>query len=207
MQDKIRNWKVKTKFKNRLIFKTIHWYQIIKLITGILSLSLLIACQNDLKKIKSLTDFANLPVESAKDISILRSDSGRLQLFMTSPQLDRYQSEQSYSKYPKGLKVIFYDENRKEKMKLSANYALNYEDKKIMEVKNNVIIIDFKKGDTIYTESLLWDQNRKTISSSVAVTRVNKDGTLYGDGFDADENFENYVLRHPHGKINIDKTE
>jgi LPS export ABC transporter protein LptC len=165
------------------------------------------SCQNDLKKIKSLTDFANLPVESAKDISILRSDSGKLQLYMVSPQLDRYQGEQSYSKYPKGLSVVFYDENRNEKMKLSANYAVNYEERKIMEVKNNVIIVDFKKGDTIYTESLLWDQNRKTISSNVFVKRVNKDGILYGDGFDADESFSNYTLRRPRGSINIDKSE
>jgi len=182
-------------------------YQILKLMAGIFLISFLIACQNDLKKIKSLTDFVNLPVESAKDIAILRSDSGKLQLFMTSPQLDRYQGEQSYSKYPKGLSVIFYDENRKEKMKLSANYAINYEDRKVMEVKNNVIIIDFNKGDTIYTESLLWDQNRKTISSNVFVKRVNKDGILYGDGFDADESFTNYVLRRPRGGFNIDKNE
>jgi len=126
---------------------------------------------------------------------------------MTSPQSDLYQGEQSYTKFPKGLRVIFYNENKKEKMKLSANYAINYEDKKIMEVKNNVIIIDYKKGDTIYTESLLWDQNRKTLSSNVFVKRVNKDGILYGDGFDADESFNNYTLRRPRGSINIDKTE
>jgi LPS export ABC transporter protein LptC len=158
-----------------------------------------------MEKIKSLPDFVNLPVESAKDIVILRSDSGKLQLYMTSPQLDRYQGEQSYSKYPKGLHVVFYDLNRKEKMKLSANYAVDYEDRKVMEVKNNVVIIDFKKGDTIYTESLLWDKNKKTISSNSFVKRVNKDGVLYGEGFDADESFNNYQLRRPRGSINFDK--
>ncbi len=158
-----------------------------------------------MEKIKSLTDFANLPIESFKDITVLRSDSGNLQFFMTSPQLDRYQSDQSYSKYPKGLRVIFYEENRKEKMKLSANYAIHYEDKKIMEAKNNVVIIDFEKGDTIYTESILWDRKRKTISSNVAVKIVKKDEVLYGSGFDADESFNDYELRRPRGSRNIDK--
>ncbi len=160
-----------------------------------------------MKKIKSLTDFINLPVESAKDITVLRSDSGKLQIFMTSPQLDRYQGEQSYSKYPKGLCVIFYDENRKEIRKLSANYAVDYDERRVMEAKNNVIIIDFKKGDTIYTESILWDRNRKSISSNVLVKRVNKNNILYGDGFDADDSFNNYSLRHPRGNINIDRKE
>lgn len=176
-----------------------------KLGAAILLVLLIASCQNDMEKIKSLTDFAKSPVESAKDITVIASDSGKLQFFMTSPQLDRYQGEQSYSKYPKGLSVVFYDENRKEKMKLSANYAVNYEERKIMEAKNNVVIIDYKKGDTIYTESILWDQNRKTISSNVAVKRVNKDNVLYGDGFDADQSFNKYELRHVRGGFNVDK--
>ncbi|MFZ4414246.1 MAG: LPS export ABC transporter periplasmic protein LptC [Bacteroidales bacterium] len=190
-----------------LHFKKNSRIQVIKLLAGIFFFCLLVSCQNDMKKIKSLTDFINLPVESAKDITVLRSDSGKLQIYMTSPQLDRYQGEQSYSKYPKGLCVIFYDENRKEIRKLSANYAVDYDERKVMEAKNNVIIIDFKKGDTIYTESILWDRNRKSISSNVLVKRVNKNNILYGDGFDADDSFNNYTLRRPRGNINIDRNE
>ncbi|MEI6696043.1 MAG: LPS export ABC transporter periplasmic protein LptC [Bacteroidota bacterium] len=195
------------KYTTDLHFKKNSRFQVIKLLAGIFFFCLLVSCQNDMKKIKSLTDFINLPVESAKDITVLRSDSGKLQIFMTSPQLDRYQGEQSYSKYPKGLCVIFYDENRKEIRKLSANYAVDYDERRVMEAKNNVIIIDFKKGDTIYTESILWDRNRKSISSNVLVKRVNKNNILYGDGFDADDSFNNYTLRRPRGNINIDRNE
>ncbi len=167
----------------------------------------LISCTNDIDKINSFKNINNLPIESARNITMIRSDSGLIQLYMTSPQLDRYQSEQSFSKFPKGLKVIFYDENKNVKSKLSANYAINYEDRGLMEIKNNVIIIDIAKGDTIYTESLNWDQNIKKISSNVFVKKVNKDGILYGEGFDADESFNNYTLRRPRGTINLDKTE
>jgi LPS export ABC transporter protein LptC len=195
--------------KNRfnLYLNRIFQLQIINLLAGILFVFIIVSCQNDIEKIKSLTNFTTLPIESAKDIVVIISDSGRLQIFLTSPQLDRYQGEQSYSKYPKGLNVVFYDNNKKEKMKLSADYAVNYEERKVMEAKNNVVIIDFKKGDTIYTESIVWDQNRRTISSNVAVKRVNKDNVLYGDGFDADDSFNNYIIRRPRGNINIDKSE
>ncbi len=165
------------------------------------------SCKNDLEKINSIKNYTNLPVESAKNISLIRSDSTRIILLMTSPQLDRYQTEQSYSKFPKGLKVVFYDINKKIKSQLTANYAINYEDNKTMEIKNNVIIIDFAKGDTIYTENLNWDQNSKKIFSNTLVKKVNKDETLYGDGFDSDESFNNYTLRRPRGKINLDKEE
>jgi LPS export ABC transporter protein LptC len=195
--------------KNRfnLNLNRIFQHQLIKLFAGISLIFFIVSCQNDIEKIKSLADFATLPVESAKDIVVIISDSGRMQIFLTSPQLDRYQGEQSYSKYPKGLHVVFYDKNKKEKMKLSADYAVNYEERKVMEAKNNVVIIDYKKGDTIYTESIVWDQNRRTISSNVAVKRVNKSDILYGDGFDADDSFNNYIIRRPRGNINIDKSE
>lgn len=162
------------------------------------------SCQNDIEKINILTDINKMPVESAKEVTTIRSDSGKIQLYMTSPQLDRYQSEQSYTKFPKGLKVFFYDDYMNVKMMLSAKYAVNYEDRRIFELKNNVVIIDYKKGDTIYTESMVWDQSRKTISSDVLVKRINKDGVLYGEGFDADENFNEYTLRRPRGTITVE---
>ncbi len=163
-----------------------------------------ISCKNDLEKINILTDVSKMPVESAKEVTTIRSDSGKIQFFMTSPQLDRYQGELSLTKFPKGLKVLFYDNLMNVKMMLSANYAVNYEDRKTFELKNNVIIIDYKKGDTIYTESMTWDQNKRTISSDVLVKRINKDGVLYGEGFDADENFNDYTLRRPRGTITVD---
>ena len=108
----------------------------INLFAGILLVFTTISCQNDIEKIKSLTDFATLPVESAKDIVVIISDSGRLQIYLTSPQLDRYQGEQ----FPilnilKDSMLFFMTKNKKEKMKLSADYAVNYEEKKIMEAK------------------------------------------------------------------------
>ena len=148
-----------------------------------------------------------MPVESAKNISLIRSDSAKLILIMTSPQLDRFQDEQSYTKFPKGLKVVFYDQNKNIKSQLTAKYAVNYEDRRLMEIKNNVVIIDFVKGDTIYTESLNWNENTKKIYSNSLVKKVNKDETLYGDGFDSDENLSNYTLRRPRGEINLDKEE
>lgn len=180
---------------------------ILKVLVFLFFLNSLFSCKNDINTINSFKNYNNQPVESAKDVSMIRSDSAKIQLYMTCPQLDRYQSEQTYSKFPKGLKVIFYDDNKNVKSILTANYAINYEDKHYMEIKNNVIIIDIAKGDTIYTESLNWDQNTKKISSNVLVKKVNKEGTSYGDGFDADESFNNYEIRRPRGEINIDKQE
>lgn len=164
----------------------------------------LVSCENDIEKINILTDINKMPVESIKEVTTIRSDSGKIQLYMVSPQLDRYQGEQAFTKFPKGLKVLFYDDFMNIKLMLSAKYAVNYEDRKILELQNNVVIVDYKKGDTIYTESMIWNQDLKKISSDVLVKRINKDGVLYGEGFDADENFNEYTLRRPRGTITVD---
>ncbi len=172
----------------------------------ILLLVFLFSCKNDMVKVNMLNNFLIEPVESAKDITVIRSDSGNVQVYMTSKQLDRYEGEQAITKFPKGLKVIFYDKLKQVKTILTANYAINYEDRKVMEVQNNVKIVDVKKGDTIYTEQITWDINRRLIFSSSFVRRIAKDGSiLYGDGFDSDDNFEKYTLRRPRGTFNIDK--
>ncbi len=193
----------------KILFKHILLKQNLKRILygiPILSFIFLLSCKNDMEKIKLISNFNNTPIESAKDITVIRSDSGNVQIYMTSSQLDRYEGEQLYTKFPKGLKVVFYDQNKQIKTLLTANYAINYEDRRVMEVQNNVVIVDVRKGDTIHTDKLTWDQNRRQIFSSSPVTKISQDGsTLHGDGFDSDDNFENYTLRNPRGSLFIDK--
>ncbi len=193
----------------KILFKHILLKQNLKRILygiPILSFIFLLSCKNDMEKIKLISNFNNTPIESAKDITVIRSDSGNVQIYMTSSQLDRYEGEQLYTKVPKGLKVVFYDQNKQIKTLLTANYAINYEDRRVMEVQNNVVIVDVRKGDTIHTDKLTWDQNRRQIFSSSPVTKISQDGsTLHGDGFDSDDNFENYTLRNPRGSLFIDK--
>ena len=55
--------------------------------------------------------------------------------------------------------------------------------------------------DTIYNESLYWNQDTRKIYSDVRVLKVSPGLVLEGDGFDSDERMENVVLRRPRGVI------
>ncbi|MEG1572652.1 MAG: hypothetical protein RR328_03790 [Bacteroidales bacterium] len=82
-----------------------------------------------------------------------------------------------------------------------ADSAINFRSDKLMRFYGNVVIYDYRKGDTVYTEALYWNQKNRTIHSDVAVKQVNRSMVLVGDGFDSDDRMNNLVLRNPRGVI------
>jgi LPS export ABC transporter protein LptC len=170
---------------------------------GLLFFSLL-SCTNDMEKIKSVSKELKTPEQYLNNTEMIRSDSGVIQMKLMTPRLERYKTPESIEKFPKGIQIEFYDLNLKPKAFLRADWAINYEDRNQMEAKQNVVIVDYRKGDTIYTEHIIWDQSRKVIYSNEFVKRINKDGVLYGKGFEADETFENLVLFQPRSTMYIE---
>lgn len=166
---------------------------------------MLFACENSMKTINSISNSDTLPAESARDIEVIYSDSGKTLIKLIAPKLDRYQKkEEPYMEFPEGLKLLFYDSVMNVKTQLTANYGISWENKKLMEVKNNVVITDFEKTETLNTEQIIWNQKTRKIYSEVFVKRTTPDGVLYGDGFDADESLKTYKLRNPRGVFTVE---
>lgn len=156
-----------------------------------------------MKIITSITIEEDAPAETAKMIEMLYSDSGKVVIRLESPRLNRYAADDPYIEFPEGLNLYFFDSLMNVKTTLSAHYGISWEKTKIMEVKNDVVITDFEKDETLNTEHLIWDQRQKKIYSDVFVKRTSPDGVLYGDGFDADESLKSYTLRNPRGIFTI----
>ena len=159
------------------------------------------SCENDIKVVNDFNVKDTLPVESAKNVEMIDSESGKIQFKLTSPQLNRYKTEDPYDEFPKGLTIIAYDSLMRVKTSLRANYAITWNSRKLMEARNDVVIIS--KDEIINTEHIVWDQRRRVIFSDVFVKRTNKDGVMYGDGFDADETFNKYSIRNPRGTFSV----
>ncbi len=51
------------------------------------------SCENDIKVVNDFNVKDTLPVESAKNVEMIYSDSGKIQFKLTSPQLNRYKTE------------------------------------------------------------------------------------------------------------------
>lgn len=179
----------------------------IKIAPCLLALGVIfVSCkQEEFSKNKLLSYHGKYPDESAEDLHLTYSDSGRLNFEIRTPILNKYYGDHTYMDCPEGIEIISYDVFGNPEAVMKADYAINAERDMRMEAQKNVVITNLKKGDTIFTEKIVWDKRFRRIYSDVPVRQVRADGTIYnGSGFDADERFTHYTVRNPRGEIIAD---
>jgi len=180
---------------------------VLKSIAVLCITAMLFACKNDMETITSLTVDDSVASETAKNIEMIYSDSGKIVIKLTSPLLKRYINDDPYLEFPEGLHLFFYDSLMQVESELTANYGINWEDKKLMEVKDDVVITNHAKEEVLNTEHVIWDQRIKKIYSDVFVKRTSPEGVLYGEGFDADESLKAWKLRNVSGEFTFEDKE
>ncbi len=167
---------------------------------------LLGSCENDLKQINLTNTADTLAIETIFDIEVAQSENGKLSLILTGPRMDRYEGNDPYIEFPQGVHIVFYDTLKNIKSELRANYGISFEKRNIMEAKGNVVVINHLNNERLDTEHLIWDRNKKIISSEVFVKVTTSDKTIFGEnGLTSDEQFESWKLKKVRGDIRVDK--
>lgn len=170
----------------------------------ILFTSLFIGCENDIQKVNMFTGHSNLPLQTAKNIEVLYSDSARVKVKLNAPVSQRFEDTSPYIEFPKGVKAIFYRENLIIRSTLTANYAMIKEKEGLMEAKGNVIIVN-EKGEQLNTEKLTWDQNKAKVYTKEFVKITTSDKIIFGQGMEANEDFSVYRIFNIKGTITVKK--
>lgn len=166
------------------------------------------ACENDIDVVNSITAATEkkLPLESSKDVEFLYSDSAVVRAKLNAAQIDRYGGKKPYIEMPLGMNVIFYQEDKKEQTKLTANYGIGYDSgngvMEKMEAKGNVIVIN-EKGEKLNTEHLTWNTFTKKIYTDDFVKITTKDQVICGTGMEANQDFSEYAIKNVTGTFDI----
>lgn len=161
------------------------------------------SCQPDLETIETLTREDKTPVESGYNIKIVYSSHSQIRMILEAPRMERYEGEEPYLELPEGVSVVFYDSLENVNSTMSANYAISYEHKELLEARNDVVVVN-ELNEQLNTELLIWDQQKEIIYSDKFVKITTEDEVLYGDGFEADERFSQWVIKKPRGTFSID---
>lgn len=128
-----------------------------------------------------------------------------LQTTVTAPIADDYSSaKQPYMEFPKGVKVVFYDDNLREQSMITADYAVYYSKKKLWEARKNVVIMG-EDGSRLMTEQIFGDEQMGKVFSVKKVTVVDPDSTVIvgKSGFESDMAFKNYKFLDVNGSVNL----
>ncbi|MCD4696245.1 MAG: LPS export ABC transporter periplasmic protein LptC [Bacteroidales bacterium] len=180
---------------------------ILKIFSGIgmiFFISVLFSCENDIQTINFLSFTDSLPSEYAKNIEVYYSDSGKIEAYLEGPLMINVNDDKDpYLEFPEGFKVIFFDSAMQEKSVITARYGISYEEKQIMEAKNNVVVRSLDKDEKLETEHLVWDRRKGLIYSEVFVKITKPDEVLFGDGLTSDQNFSFYEIKNPTGEFQI----
>ena len=180
-------------------------YRIIFSIVVLLLATMLFSCENDMMTVIKLSAKDSIPDISINNVHVKESENGKMTLELTAPKMVSYQTRDSYTEFPNGLKIIFYDSIMQPKSELTANYGISYDNKHTMMARGNVIVRNFQKQEQLNTESLLYDQVSKKVSTEEFIKITQPDRTILGKGMESDELFDNWVIRHVNSTIYVDE--
>ncbi len=163
------------------------------------------SCKNDIETINALTSELTLPDQSAYDIEISYTDSGRLKGKITAPEINKYsRREEPYIEFPKGMHVVFYDSLERATSFIQSNYSIFYEKKQLWEARGQVVAEDPQKGEKLETEQMFWDQKTEWIYSDKFTRLTNRDGVFYGEsGFESRQDLTKWKLKGSSGTVNV----
>lgn len=173
-------------------------------LTFLFVLGIFTACKNDLKKIKELELKQKGEVEITKQAEIIYSDSARVKAKINTPILYHYKTTTPYYEMPKGIEVIFYDNNLNQTSRVTSDYAIRKENQKIVELRKNVVATN-NKGETFKSEELIWDENQKRFYSNLLVSIITDKATISGTSFWAKEDFSYYEIKQGAGPIQFNQ--
>ncbi len=145
---------------------------------------------------------ANVNIEKGKEVEINYSDKGIVRIKAIAPTATRFNNSRPYLEFSDGIKILFYNADRNVESTLTAKYATAYENSHSMTARDSVVVIN-NKGETLNTDELIWDEDKKIIYSNSFVKIRTPDEIIYGNGMTANENFTGYVIKNITGTIKV----
>jgi LPS export ABC transporter protein LptC len=108
-----------------------------------------------------------------------------------------------YTEFPKGVKIIFFDEKMGEKGTITADYAIKRDKENTIEFRKNVVASN-NQGETFKSEELIYDQTAKKLFSNkpVQITMSNGD-IMNGTGFNSNESLYPWHIDQSTGRFNV----
>jgi len=162
---------------------------------------IILSCENKADSIAN-SDILNLPTLTVKKFSTVFADSGKIQMIMAAPLMESYENkEEPYSEFRMGFDIIYYDGKKDSVGRVTSKYALYTNKKKLWELRDSVVVINFDSNYKIETEELFWDQQKDIFFNDRFLKFSSDDQIVYGNGFESDSRLNKRKIRNVSGPI------
>lgn len=166
--------------------------------------AMFLSCNNSPQKVQDFLADQNLPIGVAKNINHIYTDSSIVKSKLSAPILLDYsnRSEHPYSEFPKGLKVVTFDENG-DSITVSSKYGISYSKTYVTEIRNQVLVENHRQNIKLYTEQLFWDQKTNFFYTERGFLLTTQNDTIRGVGFESNEKLTHWNMRSTQGNIYV----
>lgn len=177
---------------------------ILKNIVIVLSITMFFSCTNSAKEVKDFLADKNLPIGEAFDIVHQHTDSGRVDVKMRAPLMLDFSNREDhpYTVFPDGITIINIDISG-DSITIKGDYARSYKKTEVSEIKNNVVIVNHAQKNKLLTDQIYWDQKTHYFFTEKKFAFYTATDTIYGTGFEATEDLENWWVKNQTGVLSI----
>lgn len=169
---------------------------------------LLFSCEKK-QVVEESANYETLMTEYSENMSIDMSENGSKSYYFETPLIEGYaMARDPYREFRKGIKITMYEQDtaRTVSATLVANYAIFYEERKLWEAKGDVKVVQ-ANGRKLNTSQLFWNQATHTIYSNVDCIIIDRDQTIYCEGFESDEEMKEWSYRKVKGVTYIEDSQ
>lgn len=159
-------------------------------------------CENDVKKVKELTE-NRVTVEEVKGVQSYISEDGKMRAKLVAPLMLRVTTDSQYVEFPQRLHLDFYNDSAKLESWLDCKYGKYYEGMNKAYLRDSVVVISLR-GDTLYSADLWWDQNLKIFYTDKYAEYHTRDKNITGEkGLEATQDMTRVTFRSPTGTVQV----
>ncbi len=144
---------------------------------------IMISCEHKIPLIPK-SDLLTLPSLTGRNIKTVLTDSGRVQLIMKAPLIEKYdKADPPYTEFRSGIRVVFFS-NQKDSVTVVSKYA-KCTNNNLWELRDSVVVIN-ESNEKLETELLFWNQEKDRIYTDRFVKMTSEDQNSVGIGFESD---------------------
>jgi len=159
------------------------------------------SCENDEAEVDKFFK-KKVAVEEAKNVESYLSQAGTVKAKLTSPYMLRVQADSPYMEFPRTMHVDFYNDSTVIESTVDARYAKYVEfDHKVL-LRDSVLVQSIKNGDTLRTQELWWDQDKKEFYTDKPAHVYQRDKIIFAkNGLRAAQDLTSYTFYSSSGPM------
>lgn len=177
-------------------------FKISRMIATVLPVAVIFfSCKSKLSQAEKI-DLANTPMQTVDSMNFVQTTNGRIQMRVITGTMQRFENDSlSFELFPDGMNVFAYTEDGSLESTITAEQARHEKNKgskgELWMAFGNVVVKNIIKQETMETDTLYWDRDKKEIYTDCYVRMYSPDGFMQGYGMRSDERARNSIITRP----------